>query len=267
MRRFIIISAALAVALLALPTAVLASRHSMSAVSTRLHHVAVLLDGTSGYVATPSAPDIEPEHANGFTSAVWLRLSSVNNNPLPRLWEKDSDYVCIMGDPSNGQYRRVGMEVQNSTGTGNANGGATEFWGTTRLRTGVWYHVVTTFDGATGEGHIYINGVEDHTRTIYPWPATPNNLLYPTSLQPLELGRAHTDLAHNLAGALDGFMFWTRALSPAEVASAYAGSPPTDVALRYDFSSASGGIVPDHSQSASHPGTIYGGATLIPALH
>jgi Concanavalin A-like lectin/glucanases superfamily len=225
--------------------------------------LAVEFNGNNGYVEVPTAPALEPEHTNSFTAAFWVKLGSTNNNPLPFLWNKDGVYMCLMGDPANKQYRHVGMEVQNQTMTGNADGGATEFWGATRLQLNTWYHIVGTFNGATGQGLIYIDGRLETMTTIYPWPAAPDNTLHTTSSQPLLLARRHQDQRYNLDGQMSSFMFWTRALSPAEVAATYAADPPLDMALRYDFTAVHGRTVPDLSRSGAHPGLLMGSATLV----
>ena len=224
---------------------------------------AVAFNGNSGYVVVPTAPAFEPERTNSFTAAFWVKLGSTNNNPLPFFWDKDAVYMCLMGDPTNKEYRRVGMEVQNQTMTGNAEGGATEFWGTTQLQLNTWYHIVGTFNGATGQGTIYIDGRPERMATIYPWPAAPNNTLHTTSSQPLLLARRHTVQRYNLDGQMSSFMFWARTLSPAEAAASHAGNPPLDMALRYDFSAVQGRTVPDLSPSGAHPGLLGGSAAVV----
>ncbi|MGA2926465.1 MAG: LamG domain-containing protein [Solirubrobacteraceae bacterium] len=271
--RAIAITVALA-ATLGVPAAALASSHAAARPATSptrwykpvgaAVNLAAAFNGTTGYLTTPSAPALEPEHTDAFTAAFWVKLASTNNNPLPRFWEKDAQYMCLMGDPTNGQYRRIGMEVQNQTLTGNTNGGATEFWGSTRLDLNTWYQVVGTFNGATGQGLIYIDGRLESMRTIYPWPAAPNNVLHTTNTQPLMIARRHQDLRYNLDGEIDSFMFWTRALSPAEVAATYAGNPPSDMAVRYEFDGDKAPNVPDSSATGAHPGLLMGGATLVP---
>ena len=269
-------TAAVAVALAAtfcIPAAAAAGRHPSSRRPPAARqtyksvkattNLAAAFNGTTGYLTTATAPALEPEHTNAFTAAFWVKLSSTSNNALPFLWDKDAQYMCVMGNPANGQYRRVGMEVQNQTMTGNADGGATEFWGSTRLSVNTWYHVVGTFNGATGQGRIYINGQPEAMTTIYPWPAAPNNTLHTTNTQPLLLARRHQDQHDNLDGQLDSFMFWTRALSPAEVAATYAGNPPADMSLRYEFDGNTGPTITDSSPSGTHPGTLIGGATLV----
>lgn len=227
--------------------------------------LAAAFNGTTGYLTVPTAPALEPEHTNSFTAAFWVKLASTINNPLPFFWDKDGVYMCLMGDPTNKQFRHVGMEVQNQTLTGNADGGATEFWGSTPLRVNTWYHVVGTFSGATGQGLIYIDGRLEAMTTAYPWPAPPNDTLHATSSQPLLLARRHQDLRYDLGGQMSSFMFWTRALSPAEVAATYAGNPPLDMGLRYDFTAARGRTVPDLSQTGAHQGTLVGGTALVRA--
>ena len=212
-------------------------------------------DGASAYVQVADRAGLRPETGNAFTVSFWVKLDSLTNNALPRFWEKGPDYMAVMGDPANRLFRHVGIEVQNSSGSGNANNGATEFWGSSVLQIGAWYHVVAVFDGSLGsdQSRIYINGVAETMRTISPWTGT----LQPTAGADLYLARRHTDLARNLQGQMDSFVFYSRALSDSQVAELNAGLPPAGATLVYGFDEDGGTIAVDAS-GAGNGGAILG---------
>ena len=73
--------------------------------------LAVSFNGNSGYVAVPTAPALEPEHRT--RSRPVLGQASVDEQQLaPFFWDKDSVYMCLMGDPTNKAVPAVGMEVR-----------------------------------------------------------------------------------------------------------------------------------------------------------
>ena len=91
-------------------------------------------NGADAYVSSADSPSLRIEKANAFTVAFWVYLRRIDNNALPRFWEKGGAFLCVMGDTSNPRFGTIGLEVANASGTGNANGGASEFWGKTRLQ-------------------------------------------------------------------------------------------------------------------------------------
>jgi hypothetical protein len=93
------------------------------------------LNGSSAYVSAPDSRSLQLERTGAFTVAFRVLLHSYSNNLLPRFWEKGPQYLCVMGDPTNPRFRTIALEVQNSSFGGNSNGGATEFWGSTKLVT------------------------------------------------------------------------------------------------------------------------------------
>lgn len=181
-------------------------------------------NGTSGYLQAPDKELTRIETGNTWSACFLVNLDSFNNNVLPRFFEKRSLFMCFMGDSGNGKYRRVAIEVTNSTGTGNVNGGSSEFWGSTQLETGQWYFVVGTFDGnlvgtepSVYQGKIYINGVLETMDIIFDWPTAPNDQLQSTSGFDLFIGRRRTDQARNLDGKMQHFALFDRVLTPDEI--------------------------------------------------
>jgi hypothetical protein len=206
---------------------------AMSAFFVRRAARALSFDGTSGYVWTADSPALRPEATNEFTVGFRVKLDADDNNVLPRLWEKGAHYMAVMGDPANGMFRRVAIEVQNAEGSGNENGGASEFWGSARLTTGVWHVVVGVFDASRhgNQGQIYIDGQPEAMRTIFSWSGT----LSPTAGRPLLIARRDKDQARNLRGQMTWFAYWPRALRAWEVRRLAAGRRPPGAGLRYTW--------------------------------
>ena len=105
------------------------------------------LNGSNSSVTAIDSPSLRIETANAFTVTFWVALRQLDNNVLPRFWEKGGDFLCLMGDRSNPRFGEIGLEVANASGGGNANGGASEFWSKTRMQPGRWYFVAVTFSG------------------------------------------------------------------------------------------------------------------------
>lgn len=203
--------------------------------ATRAYSLA--LDGQTAYGVAADEPGLRLERRNAFTIALWLRLDRYDNNVLPRVWDKGPHYLCVMGDPANGQFRRLGLEVQNERGDGNENGGATEFWAQTRLDLRRWYHVVVVFNGSAPAGRravIYLDGAPEPVREIFPWTGT----LAATDGDPWLVGRRGRDAARNLDGRVDGVHVYQRALGPKEAARLAAGDPPPGATAIWSFDDA-----------------------------
>jgi len=203
------------------------------------------LNGTSAYVSVPDSRSLQLERTNAFTVAFRVSLNSYSNNLLPRFWEKGPQYLCVMGDPTNGRYREIGLEVQNASGSGNSNGGATEFWGSTRLTTNRWYFVAVTFDASlkSNQAQIYVDGVPEKMATIYPWSGT----LFPTAGKPFLIGRRTRDLARQLDGAVDAMVVYPTALRAGQIADLYHGTHVPGAVADWEFDEGAGTVAGDSS--------------------
>jgi hypothetical protein len=217
---------------------------------------ALSFDGSDSSVTANDSPSLQIERANAFTVAFWAYARQFDNNPLPRFWEKNPQYLCIMGDRTNPMFGRVGLEVQNASGTGNTNGGATEFWGSTKLQTNMWYFIAVTFDGSksSSQAQIYLNGVPEQMRVIYPW----SGKLYPTAGRPWLVGRRLKDLARGLDGVLRSLVVYPTALSGQQVQSLYVGRYPPGLVADWELDEGQGTVARD-SSGKSNNGTIANG--------
>jgi len=200
---------------------------SESAIQNYPINKAVAFDGANGYGQVPDSTTLRPETGNKFSWVGWVKFASTNNNNLPRIWEKGPHYLSIMGDSGNGRYRQFALEVQNTTGLGNANGGAAEFWGNTRVDVGEWYHIAVTFDGglASNHGLLYVNGYPEIMSEIFGWPASPNHLLDTTIGDAWQIGRSTPDLLFTMNGEVDDSAFYDgRVLTAAQIKVLYRAS-------------------------------------------
>lgn len=215
------------------------------------------LNGTSAYVSASDSRSLQLERTGAFTVALHVFLRSTTNNPLPRFWEKGPQFLCVMGDTSNARAGEIGLEVQNASGGGNANGGATEFWGSTRLKTGRWYVIAVTFDQSlrSNQAQIYVDGAAEKMATIYPWSGT----LFRTAGSPWMIGRRTSDLARQLDGLVDWMVVYPRVLSASQIASLSTGQRPDGASADWEFDEGAGTTATDSSGNRN-TGSIVGGS-------
>jgi hypothetical protein len=204
---------------------------------------AVTLNGADSYVRAPDTPSLRIEEDNAFTVTAWVNFDRFDNNVLPRIWEKGPHYVCVMGNRSNRRFGTIGLEVQNSSFSGNAHGGAAEFWGNTRIKPRQWYFIAVTFDGnePANQARIYINGAQERMSIVFPW----HGRLQSTAGTDWFLGRRHTDEARNLQGRVGRVTVYQRALSAAEIETVYAGGLAADASAAWSFRNVKAGRVTD----------------------
>jgi hypothetical protein len=216
-------------------------------------------NGVDAYVKAPDSPSLRPEKANAFTVAFWTSVRKVDNNVLPRFFEKGGDFLCVMGDRSNPRFGTIGLEVANASGTGNTNGGASEFWGSTRLQLNRWYFVAVTFDGnrASAQAQMYLDGAPEKTTNVYPW----SGRLGSTTGKPWFIGRRAKDLARALDGRLDAMLVYSFALSSTQIQQLYRGQVPRGSSADWEFDEGSGVIARDSSGKGNDAAVV--GAVFV----
>jgi hypothetical protein len=218
---------------------------------------ALSLNGASAYVSVPDSRSLQLERTGAFTVAFRVLLHSYSNNLLPRFWEKGPQYLCVMGDPTNPRFRTIALEVQNSSFGGNSNGGATEYWGSTKLVTERWYSVAVTFDQSlkSSQAQIYLDGAPEKMTTIYPWSGT----LFATAGKPFEIGRRTNDMARMLDGVVDSMTVYTSALSPSQIANLAHGKRVAGAVADWEFDEGAGTSAQDTS-GHGNTGSVVAGA-------
>jgi hypothetical protein len=162
---------------------------------------------TTALVSIADTTSISPETTSQFTWSSWIYLFDCRENVLPRICEKGAQFFCLMGDQTNAKGNQLALEITNDDNT------TTEYWGSTKLQPGRWYHVATTFDGlAGGVCQHYVNGEKDAMQTILGPFAQVKTTLGST----LNLGNNHSN-TRNLSGRLSDFRMHNTILSQDEI--------------------------------------------------
>lgn len=110
-------------------------------------------DGTSDYVIVPDHATIGSGVRNALTLSMWLYPTTTlsNNGNTYRALEKGDAYFFLQGD--GGGLGTGGQNFLIKQGNTNYVVGLKE-----PLAANTWYHLAATFDGATKEMKIYLNG-------------------------------------------------------------------------------------------------------------
>jgi len=183
-------------------------------------------DGVDDYVEVPDSPSLTPP-SSSLTLEAWVKPDAVNgnyviiskynsNNPSVNgvSWYLGLDTIIRPGHLRFAIYQNPAVSIARTIDTNNP-----------VLLAGVWQHVAATFDLATQEMKIYVNGVEV-PNTLEPGSATLTSIA--DSHTPVRIGVA-VHVAGNFANFWDGLIdeagIYNRALSASEIQSIYnAGS-------------------------------------------
>jgi rhodanese-related sulfurtransferase len=199
--------------------------------STGAQFGALAFDGANDQVSVPDAPALRL--TTGMSIAFWLRKDSDPANQWIRLVGKGvtSRNYGVWDDFVSGrilfQFLNTGSQWQH-------------LYSTNAIPTGVWQHVVCTWDGTTGR--IYLNGVLDGVGAMSGTPST--------SADPLTFGYAGYE--YPFPGALDEVVIYNRALGAAEVTALTTSVPAYD---------ADGDGLPDHHEDRNGDGSATGDPT------
>ena len=159
-------------------------------------------NGSNSYIYAANSVQ---QPTKNFSASVWVYL---NSNP--------SGGYGIVGNFKSGASPQVGWVIARSSadtkfsfwadGTANSNGG--KVVGTTVIQTGVWYHVVGTYDGTNVK--IYVNGSLENSVAYSSTPGTTD--------QPLVIGRWYGNYNdYYTDGQIDQVRIFSKALSASEV--------------------------------------------------
>jgi len=173
---------------------------------------AVEFDGSSGYVAAPFSAPLNPQ--GPFTVEAWVRPNAVPNSsgtPCPissaqfngnrsgwQIRERDTGWQFVL-------YTHSSSSVANDGLANTAHGGVPS--------TNSWTHLVGVYDGSNT--YLYVNGV------AFSSSASGYVANYDDSVNapgPFTIG-ARSSLNNNFSGRVDEAVFYSRALSAAEVTS------------------------------------------------
>ena len=201
--------------------------------------------GTTKGISIADNSVLRPETNSIFTWCAWVKLFNTVENVLPRILAKGSHYTCIMGDKTNGQYRRMALEVGDDNGSG-----VVEYWGTTRLSFHRWYFLATVFD--TGTCQHYVNAVAETMNVISGPFVAP---LASSSANALLIGNSSGN-SRNWPGVIAGAKVFNAALTAAQILQLFKGQEiSTDNQLNMKLNEGNGTSVAD-SSSNGFTGTI-----------
>ncbi len=169
---------------------------------------ALLLNGTSGKVVTPSG--VSAVGWEGITLETWVKLSSNAFGHKATLWATGTT-------PTNSGDGFDFWIGANGTGGGFAVGVSGDRWGQATFAqtftAGVWYHVAGTWDGSTIK--LYVNGVQNGAT------GSVSGAIDSTG-QRVTIGQDPQAGADYLPGTLDECALYSKALSSSKLQTHYA---------------------------------------------
>jgi hypothetical protein len=160
-------------------------------------------DGSS-YVTISDAPSLNP--TNGLSFEGWVYLSEFDNDHA--IFRKD-------GECGDRQYMlTVSPDQTFRAHVGSTNGNYYFIDSTFTVDIGVWYHVAMTYDVASSNLSLYVNGALNTNGVA-------EGAIIQTT-QPLYIGGGHTDCAeYDFPGFIDEATFYDRALGATEIVAIY----------------------------------------------
>jgi prepilin-type N-terminal cleavage/methylation domain-containing protein len=187
----------------------------------------LLFSGTSNsYIRANNATNLNLPN-NGGTVMLWIK-PTITNTSIPQ----NSGMGILRKPDYNGNLAApggYGLEIYRNLTTNPANIKMSLGWnsglsssvqsltGTTNILTGTWYHVAMNWNATTM--NIYVNGVLDATAT-----RTTGPLNWANGTEKLYIGHANASVSSGYNwynGWMDEIAFFSRQLSPTEIASAY----------------------------------------------
>lgn len=170
-------------------------------------------DGIDDRVEIPDSPSLKPQN---LTVETWVKFDSLSSNTSGGA-PSGYQYLVFKKNTRTSNFEGYTL-VKNADNTltfGMANAGGTGFYVTTTgftVMTGVYYHIVGTFDGMFSR--IYVNGALLGTTGGFSF--TPD---YDT--RPVFLGTSGEAFDGKLNGVLDETSIYNRALSDSEIQQIY----------------------------------------------
>lgn len=172
--------------------------------------VAAKFNGTNSYIGASNSVQ---QPTTNFSVSIWTKLDSLTGGG-------SSGSIGFIGNFRTGNTPQEGFAIakvstENSfsfwaDGTANSKGG--KVIGTTVIQTGIWYHVVGTYDGANVK--IYVNGTLENSVSYTSTPATTD--------QPLVVGRWYGNFSdYYLNGQIDQTRIYSTALDSDQVSELY----------------------------------------------
>jgi hypothetical protein len=155
--------------------------------------------------------DVKLSTPNGVTISAWIKLNSISGQQaIVSKWAS-----TITGD----QFLLMLNGNQTLFAIGSPNASANGFYGTATFTTGVWYHLVATWD-PTGLHQTYVNGVLDINTTSTTFTAINSAS---TTTTPLHIG-SQSGTGRFFNGVIDDVKIFDRKLNLNEILSLNAES-------------------------------------------
>ena len=199
---------------------------------------ALKLCGNGEYVSLPSGI---VSGLHDFTISAWVNPSA--NTAWSRVFDfgtGTNDYMFLTLSAGGGPIR---FAITTAGG-----GGEQQINGTGTLPLNTWSHVAVTLSGSTGT--LYVNGQAVGTN--------PNMTLTPSDLGSTNqnwIGRSQYPTDPYLAGTVDDFQVYDRALSASEISDLASGQPGAGDVASYKFDETGGATAVDSSGN-NRDGTI-----------
>lgn len=206
------------------------------------------LNGTTAYSEAPSHAELNP---TSWTVELWFRDENPSyNHPRSRILTK--------GDIASNNVPYFVSIGTNVLTVGLRSGGSASV-STFNLATGgitpnAWHHLAATFNGATRQLSVYIDGVQ-RGQDVLSYTSVGNSL-------PLIIGRSGAP-GEYFRGKIDDLRIWNVVRTGAEIAGNYElefGVPPPGLVGNWLMNEAAGNTAPD-SAGIRQDVTLLGGAT------
>ena len=184
---------------------------------------ALQFDGYNTLLQLPAS--FAPSINNALTLEGWIAIAAYPWNWAPVVHQGDDDgyFLGIDGHGHPGLKVQVGDR-------------RFELVADARLQRNRWYHLAGTFDGASGQAQVFLDGQPVATRTIgrgrISPPEAPVQIGKGKKRRPVDPVRANTFIdAYSFDGLIDEVRIYDTALSPELIASSYELFRPEDTVL------------------------------------
>ncbi|MGB5725661.1 MAG: LamG-like jellyroll fold domain-containing protein [Thiogranum sp.] len=168
---------------------------------------ALSFDGNNDYINVPHDDTLS---LTTFSISAWIQPTALSGWQIVVSKSNSTSWNYYLG--TSGSEIALGF---------NNSGSWTEFITSgAGLSTGQWYHLAGTFDDATGEGKVYLNGALIHTGTTTASP--------PATSDAVTIGKSAA--GEYWSGRLDDIRLFDRRLSAAEIAELAAPPPLLPIA-------------------------------------
>ena len=156
-----------------------------------------------------NAGDVLNNTTDTITLSAWVKFDVMQDQKLFGKWSSGGQSYLLQQNASDLILFALNIDVI----------GVQIATGTTTMVTGVWYHIVGTYDGTTMR--VYLNGVEEGTL------ATTGNIQ--TSTTPLRIGSGSPESNGPLDGDMGHCAIWDTDLTADEIATLAQGVSPLKI--------------------------------------